>query len=371
MKFEEIPGQFNLKNELINTFNNKKIPHSLLITGEYGFGSLAIAYAFASYIQCNDRSESDKCGICPACKKTDKLIHPDIGFTFPILNLDKKPKSSIDFIAEWRDYFIVNKFGDLNDWLGSIGAEGKNANINKASIEDISSFFTNSVYEGNKKIMIVWCAELIGHEGNRLLKLIEEPPPNSLIILVTNDLNQILKTIQSRCRIFRIPPIADEEIFKYLKVKNIEEDSVSSQLVKTADGNLNQLEKLLESEQNDLFEIFLRWLNISYQGNSEKMLSISEEFSRFGKENLKKYFAYLLFFLEQVIISFSLDDQILKLNDKEIEAKEKLKKLISKDKTIKFVELIENNIQKINRNANLKLMIFDSSIKLNKIFKSI
>lgn len=301
MKFAEIPGQFKLKNELINSYTNKKMPHSILITGENGYGSLALAYSFASFIQCNDRTSDDKCGICPACKKTDKLIHPDIGFTYPLINSDKKPNSSLNYIREWREYFTINKFGDINDWLESIGAEGKNANINKVSIEEISAFYTNAVFEGNKKIMIVWYADLIGNEGNRLLKLIEEPPPNALIILVSNDANQILKTIQSRCRIYRIPPIADEEIYKHLKDNNIEQDLVNSQLVKTADGDLNHLKKLLESEQNDMFETFLQWLNISYQGNSERILSISEEFSRFGKENLKKYFTYLLFSLNRLL----------------------------------------------------------------------
>ncbi|MEZ4908282.1 MAG: hypothetical protein R2771_11730 [Saprospiraceae bacterium] len=369
MKFSEIPGQEKIKNELISSFHNNKLPHSILFSGNDGYGSLALAYAFASYIQCENRNEKDKCGVCPSCKKTNKLIHPDIGFSFPVVSPEKNPLSSNESLNEWRFFFENSPFGDLNDWLKVLNKENKNSNINKKTIGEISDFFSNVAYEGNKKISIVWHAEMIGNEGNRLLKLIEEPPPYTMIILITDKIEKILKTIQSRCRIYRIPPISDEGIIEFMKVNNKIIDSQTEQLIKTADGDFNEFNKLLESDENDLFEIFLRWLNVSYLGNSEKISLISEDFFRMGKENLKKYFAYLLFFLEQVVLSYDIAIMYLKLNSSELDTLNKLKKLIDKQQTIKFIDIIEKNINKISQNANIKIMIFESSFQLHKIFK--
>lgn len=369
MTFNSIPGQEKIKQELLSMTNNERLPHALLLTGPKGNGKLALALALTSYIQCSSKNGIDKCGICPACKKTNKFIHPDINFIVPNIASEQKCLSTQELMSEWRKLLIANPFIEMDDWIEKLTSESKQANINKESIISVIDYFNLSLFEGNKKIMIIWNAELMAAEANRLLKLIEEPPQDALIILIAEDTSKIIKTILSRCQIFRIPPFSDDDLEKWISEKMPEEKKLVRQMISISEGDISKLIKLMNVEQTDFFELLMKWLNVSYQGLSENIFQFSEEFHRLTKETQKQFLLYTLRFMEQVIKSYYLDTDKIRLNQRELNSMEKLKNMLSIDNLIFLCEEINKNIYNIERNAFSKLMIFESSLKLNNVLR--
>ena len=369
MRFDIIPGHEKLKQELIALVDNNRLPHAILLTGPSGNGKLAFALALSSYIQCKEKNGKDKCGSCPACKKTTKFIHPDINYTIPVSGAQSQISMS-ENIANWRKLVSENPFIELNDWLSIMNAESKLANISKDAILSVIDYYNYTRFEGNKKIMVIWNAELMGNEGNRILKLIEEPPAESLIILIAEDTSKILKTILSRCQTFRVPPFSYDELENHVAQKEDLNLNLTRQMIVIADGNINKLNKFLSEEQTDYFDLFLKWLNTAYIGKSDQILKFAEEFARMSRENQKQFFAYILKFLEQSIKSFYLDHTGIKLTEKEKNSLEKLKAILDEKKLISLTEEINSNIIYVDRNVNSKLMIFDSSLNINRIFRT-
>jgi len=190
MTFKEIPGQQTLKEYFAKIITEGRVPHALLLTGGEGYGKLAIAWAVATFLQCKNKGTKDACGECSSCRKASQNIHPDIHYAFPVIKKDKLTRAettSKDFIIEWRNFIAEQPYGDLNEWLISLGAPDKNPNINVAECNHIIKNLGLMTYEGDYKIQIIWNAELLGKEGNRLLKLVEEPSDNTIIILIANN----------------------------------------------------------------------------------------------------------------------------------------------------------------------------------------
>lgn len=369
MKFSRIPGQEKLKSDLIMSVQNNRIPHSLLFLGDNGYGALALAYAFASYVQCKNKSENDKCGVCSACKKTEKIIHADIAFTLPTIINSKNPNEPNILMKLWRNEFLSNPYLSLNDWAKNFESEIKLPNIFKDDVIAVSQYFDYALFEGNKKIMIIWCPELMEKEGNRLLKLIEEPPQDSLIILVSNDSSKILKTILSRCQIYRLPPLEDHDLELILAEHKEQSESTNLDIINLADGNVNKLLKLLGSENNHNYKMLLNWLNVSYKANAVKIMELAEDFSRLSKDQIKNFFTYNAILMEQILLSFHLPEEKLKMNQNERETSIKIKKLMDQHDVIDFIDLLNKLIFSVGRNANVKLLLFHSCLQINNIFK--
>jgi len=369
MFFKDIPGHQKIKNELISLVKNDRVPHALLLTGPEGNGKLALALAFASYIQCRSKLEDDKCGTCPSCKKTQKNFHPDISFVFPNIASQKK-YSDNELHSVWRKNLADNPFLELHDWLNILDAESKQANINKESVISITEFFNTGMFEGEKKIIIIWNAELLGNEGNRLLKLIEEPPADSLLIFIAENTSQILNTIISRCQVIRIPPFSNEALEQFAKAKFTDNERIMFQLINMAEGNINKLMKLMDSDNSDLFELLIKWLNTSYLGKAEGISNFTEEFTKLNKFSQRQFFIYTLKFLEQTLRSDFLKSNDLKLSEKEKSSMDKIKRMLNHDKILDLIEQVNQNIYFYERNANPKILIFEASLRLNRLMKS-
>ena len=209
MQFKEVIGQQKVKDYLLKSAQSDQVSHAQLFLGPEGCGNLALAIAYAQYLQCRNKGATDACGKCSSCIKANKLIHPDIHFSYPTVGSKAK---STDFLKEWRDAVEQQPYMNVYQWLQHIKAENKQGNITREECEAIIRKLSLRAYESTYKVLIVWMPEYLGKEGNRLLKLIEEPPVNTVFLLVAENANLILNTILSRTQQLRIHRLSDAAI---------------------------------------------------------------------------------------------------------------------------------------------------------------
>ena len=366
MRFKNIPGQEETKKYLASLVDNNRLPHAFLFAGPEGNGKLAMVLAFASYLLCRDRKDGDSCGQCPACLKSDQQIHPDLHFVIPTASVDSKSTSSATVYQPWRELLSRHPYINLSDWAEALGTT-KQLNIPKVSIQDLSRIYGLKTYEGAHKVGIIWQAELMDREGNRLLKLIEEPPEQSVFLLVTDQIDRVLSTIVSRCQIVKMPPFRDEDLFKFVGEKYEIPESKAEELIRLANGNIIELIHGFEQKNEELSRDFVNWLRLAYQAKSIELVEWSEEFSRKSKDAQVYFYRYGLVFMEQYLRSFHLGQEFLRLDQETLETIEKMKNLIGSDQALKIVELLDAAIRQLERNANVKLQMINSSLTLHRI----
>jgi DNA polymerase-3 subunit delta' len=225
MQFTEVIGQADVKHQLTEMVHHNRLSHAILFIGKEGSGSLPLALAFAQFVACEKITRlsappvgpslfgeelppaslpfpADSCGQCPSCAKAHHYVHPDIHFSYPVVTKKSgTPPISTDYVAEWREFVKSYPYGNAYDWLQFIGAENKQGNITAHECNDIIRKLNLKSFESEYKILVMWLPEYLGNEGNKLLKLIEEPPPDTLFILVAENESLILPTIVSRCQL--------------------------------------------------------------------------------------------------------------------------------------------------------------------------
>lgn len=357
----------NIDPKIADVLSSERIPHAILLCGPSGIGKLVQAIKLAKYLVCTNGSNGQSCETCPSCKKASKYIHPDIHFTFPTIGKDG---IADNFLKEWRSLLSQNPFSDLSDWLKHIGAEKKQGNIPKAECLNILKKINLKAFEGGNKVSIIWLPEFLGGEGNRLLKLIEEPPANSYFILVTNNAENILGTIHSRCQLIKLSPPPKEEIKSVLQsFKNMEDAQLES-IINISNGNINKALSLMETETNEHFELLQKVLRASYKGNASDLCQIGENLSSLPKQSLKSFLEYFLHFVRQCMLFEYIQKDKIQLNNKELIFAENFYKNLDADSTAILSKEVSDKIYHIERNANTRLTMTNLCIKLHKLMKS-
>ncbi len=368
MRFSEVIGHKHLKTDLIDMIDSGRVPHAQLFLGPPGCGKLALAIAFAQYLLCEgDKPAPDACGKCSACQKAQKYIHPDLHFSFPFVGAKL---TSNNYLAEWRLALTENPYLSVNQWLQSIGAENKQGNINKDECQNIIRKLSLKAFESNVKILIMWLPEYLGKEGNRLLKLIEEPPENTFFILVAENQELILNTILSRCQIVKINQLNDINIVEGIMERESMSNEQAQSIAQLANGNFNEAIQLLDKKENNNSKLFLEWMRICYKGNATEMVPWVEQFAAIGRENQKHFLNYALHFMREFMLLKMTGNQHLRLQEQERKTANNLTKVIDLDQIREITKLFDECYYYVERNANPKVLFLDTSIELNKILKT-
>ncbi|MBA3674294.1 MAG: hypothetical protein H0W75_04945 [Chitinophagaceae bacterium] len=399
MQFKDIIGQQPVKEQLVQMVQQNRLSHALLFLGKEGSGALSLAIAFAQYIVCTSAKEAeqkaapglfgeepadngklpaanDACGTCPACIKADKLIHPDIHFSYPVITRKPgdKPKSS-DYISEWREFVCTYAYGNIYDWLQFIGAENKQGNIPAAEVEDINHKLSLKGFESQYKILIMWMPEFLGKEGNKLLKLIEEPPPDTLFIFVAEDESAILPTILSRTQLIKIPALTDNEIEEALITKRNVENNKARQIAGVCAGNYRESLQMLHDTEEDWQSLLREWLNAIAKNNTAAQIKWIDEVARLGREKQKQFLRYFIHLLEQAVrVRMIEEDTNLKSPFSNMPEKEKdfairLNKLCSLSAQQAIISELDKATYYIERNAHAKMLFHALCIRLFHIIK--
>lgn len=369
MQFKEIIGQENLKKHLLQTVVENRVSHAQLFLSAEGSGALPLAIAYAQYINCQNKTSTDSCGECASCRKYERYIHPDLHFSYPFF-ASKDAKIAVDVLDEWRSLLLEDPYFDLDIWRSKLNAENKQANIPIAECHDIIKKLSYKAFEAETKVLIMWLPEFLDKEGNALLKIIEEPPANTLFILVAQNQDQILNTILSRTQIVKIPKLADSDVENYLIDHSQLSANQATEYSFLADGNLITAKALLQDTPNNNASYFAEWLRMGFGNKVPAMIDFTDDVAKWGRENQKNFLKYGINFLRECSLLLSGADDLVKLPHQTLEV---AKKLSTHVLNLAMVEALINELEQahyhIERNANPKILFLDVSLQLVKIIK--
>lgn len=366
MQFKNIIGQADIKTLLARQVAEDRMPHAQLFLGSSGSGKLALAIAFAQYVLCENRSEEDSCGKCRNCIRISKYMHPDVHYSYPTVG---SKAVSTTYIKEWAEALQENPYMSINHWLKKLGADNKQGNITKDECVNIIKKLSLKTFESRYKIMIIWLPEYLGKEGNRLLKLIEEPPENTLFVLVAENQELILNTILSRCQIVKINPLSDEEIADKLQLHGLDEENAIN-VARLANGDYNEALNLLENTENDNAQLFLKWFRICYKGNGKELVDWVSSFAKIGRENQKHFLNYAQHFLREfLVLKMTGNTEQVRLQKQEKNTAINMTKVLGFEQVERLSTLFNEVTYYVERNANPKILFLDTSIRVHKILR--
>ncbi|MCB0697808.1 MAG: hypothetical protein KDC07_10610 [Chitinophagaceae bacterium] len=359
MLFSDIPGQKAAKDGLTGMWRNNHFPHALLLTGNEGTGGLPMALALARYIFCENKQENDACGECSSCSKVQRLEHADLHMAFPTVSPKPGTKAmSKYYMADFREFVKQTPFSSTYDWLQFISAENKQGNITAEECREIIDTLNLRSYEGGAKVHIIWRPEYLGKEGNILLKLIEEPPADTYLVLVAENMEDILGTILSRTQVVRLAPVSAADIATVLQRRNLADEARALQIGHMANGSYAEALRLLQHAENDLFPEVRNWFNALFTNNGVAITKFAEQWSKAGREQQKNFLHYIIQLLEQAIRVRYLPGQPPALPPAEADFVRKIAAMKVSYETINsMVKEITDTIYYIERNAHSKTQL--------------
>lgn len=369
MRFAEVVGQEELKEKFVHLVKNNHLPHAIMMLESEGSGGFALARAVAQFVMCTNKQESDSCGECASCKKVSNLQHPDLHFSFPFNKTPDKRGISNDYFVDFRKFILDHPYASETEWFFSQGKENQ-GNIPAEECRDILRKLQMRPYENGFKIMLIWKPEYLGKEGNILLKFIEEPTSKTLLFFITEDLKNILPTIQSRAQLFPLKRLTTEQIKQGLMQNDLSETN-ALQIARLADGNYRKAQLLQNDTSHNYTEIADKWLSSLFKNNGLEILSFTEEISKNGKEAQKNFIIYIIQLLEHLVRYQQLGNTNLALLDDEVKV---IESLITKRVDIHLIndiaEVLNNAVYYLERNANSKLLFHGVSLRIQQLILS-
>jgi len=371
MLFNQIIGQEHIKKHLQTSAENGRIPHAQLFVGKEGCGTLPMAIAYAQYLLCNFSDDTDACNI-----KCNKLQHPDLHFAFPVTTNDSVKKHAVSdlFLEDWREFVSSQPFGGLFNWLQHIGVENKQGLIGVDEAEAVVKKLKLKSYEGGFKVMIIWMAEKMNiAAANKLLKLIEEPPEKTVFLLITENEEQIIGTIRSRCQALHFPKLSEEDIASALQVNHQVSENEANKIAHQSEGNYNKALQLLQNDSSDLVfeEWFVAWIRTAFKakGNAaviQQLISWSETIAKTGRETQKQFLEYCLQFFRQALLLNYKSDQLVFMESKSGFNLSKFAPFVHSGNILDIEKEIGEAMYHIERNGNAKIILLDLSMKLTR-----
>jgi DNA polymerase III subunit delta' len=384
MQFSKVLGQQAIKERLIRMVTDQRIPHAMLFRGAEGVGKLALAIAFARYIACENRTETDSCGVCPSCVKYEKLAHPDLHFVFPVIKpANKNSVVCDDFVGQFRKFFIANPYSGVNEWFSVIADDAKQGMIYANESQEIIRKLSLKTYESEYKVMIIWLPERMNIVcANKLLKILEEPPEKTLFLLVSNNPDELLTTILSRTQHLNIPRLEAGDIVTALlsdQGRDITQHDALN-IARIANGSylsaLNLLKEGDEKKQN--FERFVTVMRLAWQvGNQKdyaalrslKKWSDDMAASTLGRERQKGFLGYAQHMTRENFILNLQNAGLNYLNLEESGFSSRFARFIHERNVEELMQEFSLAERHIEQNVNAKMVFFDLSLKLIMLLK--
>jgi DNA polymerase-3 subunit delta' len=375
--FNEIIGQDETKQLLLRSVKTNHLAHALLFDGPSGSANLTLALALAQYVNCEERQHDDACGRCASCVKIQKLVHPDLHMVFPVANL-AKGKTSEAYLSDWRKFLLDTPYRTLPDWLETVGADNKQGNISAEEARNILQKLSLKAYEGAYKIMLIWLPELMNvPSANALLKVLEEPPAQTLFLLVTNQPDKLLITILSRTQRIAVRAFTDEEVTTHLRQHLNLDETTARRMAYLADGNLAEALKLAQQNDSparsggpDNHTWFADWMRTCYRQDLISLVKQADQFDGFSKEKQKGLIDYSIRLYRDLFLWQQGASALLRLPDDELTFVKNFAKYL----TIQHIEQIVADLNEaayhLERNARAKMILLDMSLTFSRLIRT-
>ncbi|HEY4627839.1 MAG TPA: DNA polymerase III subunit delta' [Flavobacterium sp.] len=378
MQFSEILGQEHIKSHLTKSANLGRIPHAQLFVGPEGSGTLAMAIAYAQYIICSNQN-AENSGSNEACNlKFNKISHPDLHFIYPTVSTEEvktKPKS-IDFITEWRQFLSENLYGSLFDWYQTLGVKNKQGEIRVDDAQEILKSLALKSYEGGYKVMIIWMADKLNTAAsNKLLKLLEEPTDKTVFILISENEEDIIQTIRSRCQVLHFNGLSEKIIADALVSRENIESKTAVKIAHQAQGNYNKALQLLQPDSESVFfeKWFVDWVRAAFRakGNAaaiQDLIQWSEQISGLGRETQKKFLHFCIdMFRQALLLNYQTPSLVYIEPQVEKFKLENFAPFVNGNNINDIFRELSDAMYHIERNGNPKIILTDLSIKLTRL----
>ena len=378
MQFSTILGQEHIKNHLTRSATLGRIPHAQLFVGPEGSGTLAMAIAYAQYILCNNQNGENANGNESCNLKFEKISHPDLHFVYPTVSTEDvktKPKS-IDFIADWRQFITQNPYGGLFDWYSILGVQNKQGEIRVDDAQEILKSLSLKSYEGGYKIMIVWMADKMNTAAsNKLLKLLEEPPEKTVFILISENEEDIIQTIRSRCQVLHFNGLSESILTEALIFRENIEPKLATKIAHQAQGNYNKALQLIHEDTDEFpFEKwFVDWVRAAFKAKGNPaviadLIQWSEQIAGLGRETQKKFLQFCIDLFRQALLH-NYETQSLVYLEPKVEnfSIAKFAPFVNGNNIHDIFQELSDAIYHIERNGNAKIILTDLSIKLTRL----
>lgn len=366
--FSNIISSQELSSSIRQLILNSHFPHAALFLGNEGNEKLKLAYTTARYLLCEHPTPADICGTCNSCVKSAHFSHPDIMFSFPFIK-SADVNQCMDCVNQWIAAFKENPYLNIFEWVNKSDTPGKIPNINVTECLRIVRDLSMRPFESDKKVMIIWMPEYLSKDGNRLLKIIEEPPENTFILFVAEDREKILSTILSRCQTFRIAPLIEADVAHILH-SDFKKDSESAAMIAAmADGSVMTALSLYDEDNLRYNQLFIDWLRMCYTLDREPLLKWGEDFNQLPKE-AQKYILHfgVHFFLTLVRAKWKYYRDIPSAN-RWNDIIKNLIPLLDYNRINEIRTLLEECQYLIDRNCNMKIQMINTAIKMNQLLK--
>lgn len=371
MFFREIPGLEAVKTKLRRTVGLERIPHAQLFHGPEGSGKLALALAYSRYILCTDRSGEDACGKCPSCIKFAKLVHPDLHFVFPASARESESKME-DKLEVWREALLANPYMNQFTWYNKIGIENKQGIIAAAESVSIIRKLGMKAYESEHKVMIIWLPERMNRtSANRLLKIIEEPPPGTVFLMVTESVDDLLPTLLSRTQLIRIPRFSDDHVKSVLlKLPGATAEKVSD-IARRANGNMGLAIQNIEDEpgNQEHFEGFVKLTRLCWNRDIGGMLDFIDEMAGKGREKQKQFLLNAMRLVRENFMVNQSVSGVTYMTAYEEDFSVKFSRFIREENVFGFYEELNLAYNHISANVYARIVFLDMSLKIMKLLR--
>ena len=367
MGFEQVIGQKEVQERLLQLVEEQRLPHALMLCGPTGAGKMALAMAFAAYLlKANSQTPTANTEAMLA-----KWEHPDLHFTYPTIKLssmnsDHKPVSD-DFARQWHEMVMEGPYFTMNEWLEMMGGENQQAIITAGESDALTHKLSLKSSQGGYKVSLIWLPERMNIEcANKILKLLEEPPQQTVFLLVCEEPDKLLETIRSRVQRVDVKRIADEDIRQALIERRGLNEETAQRVTRMANGSwLKALELLSTDSENELFlDMFQTLMRLAYQRRVKDLKTWSERIASMGRERQKRFLEYFLRLIRENFVYNFQEPDLCYMSQREEEFAQNFARFINEANVIPISELVNKAIRDIGQNANAKIVFFDMALQM-------
>ena len=372
MKFAEVIGQEELKTKLIQMIDGNKVPHAMLLCGPQGCGKMAVALAMASYLlgEKDTKEEEQTARQRNIAAMLERWNHPDLHFSFPVIRptgtSSEHKMTSDDFIKEWKDMLCDGAYFNMDRWLTAMNAANQQAQIGVGESDLLIKKLSIKSSQGGYKVSIIWLPERMNGEcANKLLKIIEEPPQQTIFIMVSEEPEKLLETIKSRTQRIDLKKIDNESVTKALIEKRLVSEEAARRIARVANGNWTKaLEELDTGNENRQFlDMFILLMRLAYTRNIKELKKWSEAAAGFGREKQKRMLVYFLRLIRENFVYNFRNAELNYMTQEEEDFARKFARFINEANVIEMADMTTKAIRDIGQNANAKIVFFEYSLR--------